>query len=253
MSIYAFTGKPRHGKTYLMAKTTAKLLKKGERVFSNIFLNLGEGALKNFKPPILHQGIWYGDGTIVGDLMSEEDRKNEEKQLFYWRNIHDWNHMEKGNIMVDEGQRYFNSRQWEQLSEDTQIKLQQHGKEDLNVWVTVQHHSRIDIVLRQLIEKYTIVKTIWGNPNNLRPFLGLKIISAVTVDEEDLDDYDRIKKMPDLADRMVLEVSKRLVLFRKKFAVIYDTKQQIGKSESMPLVHKSRICKVCGKEKISHF
>lgn len=238
MAIYALTGRPRHGKTLELARIGSKLLKKKERIFSNLKFNLGVGALKKF------------NDNIIGELSSKADRDNPEKLLFYWNNLHEWEHMEKGNIFVDEMTRYFNPRQWAQLSEDTEIKLQQHGKDSLNVYGTVQHYSRIDISLRLLVEKFYIVKTIFGNPDNRKPFLGIKIMSIYGVELEDIEDLYQMWKRPDL--KLEIPYTKKTRLFKKKYAIIYDTYQKVGRSEAMPLVHKARLCPICGKEEIKH-
>lgn len=238
MAIYAVTGKPRHGKTYFVATLIPKMLKNKERVFCNFQLNLGIGALKKF------------NDSIVGDIYKQEDLDNPEKLLFYWRHIHQWEHMKSGTIIADEGTRYFNARQWALLSEDTEIKLQQHGKESLDIWLTTQHYTRLDVSLRLLVERYYIVKTIFGNPNNKRPWLGVKIFRIVDLELEDLEDYYAMLKRPEL--KLELDVNQKTKFFRKKYAIIYDTLQMVGKSESMPLVHKTRSCPICGKEEITH-
>jgi hypothetical protein len=237
MAIFAITGKPRHGKTYYLARKVAEFLKRGERVYSNVFINLGTGALKKFNT------------EIVGDLYKKEDRDNPDKLLFFWRNIHEWNHMEKGNIIVDEMTRYFNPRQWAQLSEDTEIKLQQHGKEDLDIWGTVQHYTRIDVTLRLLVEKFAIVKMVFGNPNN-RKSIFPKRCRITFLELEDIDDYYSMIKRPDL--NLEIEVQQKGFWITKKYKNIYDTRQQVGRSETMPLVHKTRSCEICGKEVITH-
>jgi len=238
MAIYIITGRPRQGKTYYLATLICKMLKNGERVFSNIKINVGVGALKKL------------DQSIVGDFTKKEDLDNPEKLLFYWSNVHDWEHMNKGNIIVDEAQRYFNARQWALLSEDTEIKLQQHGKEDLDVWATTQHYSRIDVTLRILVEDFFLVRTVIGNPNNKRPFLGIKLFKILSMPLETIEKFYQLETMPELQDK--LEYSSQIKLFRKKYAVTYNTLEKVGRSASMPLVHRSRTCPICGEEKITH-
>jgi len=238
MAIYAITGRPRHGKTLELARIASVLLKKKQRIFSNLKFNLGTGALKNLSD------------DIVGDFAKKEDRENVHKLLFYWTNIHEWEHFEKGTILVDEGQRYFNARQWDQLSEDTEIKLQQHGKDDLDIWTTTQHYSRIDVALRQLIEQYYVVETVFGNPDNLKPFLGFKLFRITGLDLEFIEDWYFMKKHPEM--KIEIPYTKKLRLFKKKFAIIYDTRAKVGRSEPMPLVHRQRVCQICHKILVSH-
>lgn len=237
MAIYLLTGRPRHGKTYELARIGITLLKKGERVFSNFLLK-----------PELFKKI---PKDIIGDFKIKSDRENPDKLLFYWRNIHEWEHMESGNILVDEAQRYFNARRWAELSEDTETKLQQHGKDNLNIWGTVQHYRRIDVALRELVEVWTDVETILGNPDNRKPFLGLKIIKYTSVEGiEYFEPYIAQKINPNSTIEIPIHTKRKL--FRKKYGNAYDTLQKIGKSESMPLVHKVRTCPICGKEEIKH-
>lgn len=238
MAIYVITGKPRHGKTYFLAKLAVGMLKNGERVFSNLKFNLGVGALKKF------------DESIVGDYSNLQDRNNSKKLLFYWSHIHEWEHFVAGNILVDELTVYFNPRQWDLLSDDTEVKLRQHGKEDLDIWGTTQHYSRIDVAMRQIVEKFYIVTTVFGSPDNKKRYLGLKRFSIVGLYLEDIEDYYNLIKFPDR--EMQLDYEKFGMWFRKKYAVVYDTRQKVGRSELPSLVHRERTCSDCGKVMISH-
>lgn len=262
MAIYAITGRPRHGKTYYLATIICDMIKHGERVYSNIKINLGEGALKKVhcdcelkainenELPKYENGKKHYEECIIGDIYNPKDIANPNKILFYWRNIHEWNHMTNGNIIADEGTRYFNPRQWAMLSEDTEIKLQQHGKEDLDIYTTTQHYTRLDLTLRLLVEKFYIVRTTWGNPDNKKPFLGLKRFKITEVELEDIEDWYQMQKRPELELDIPTHTFGKW--FRKKYAKVYDTRQAVGRSESMPLVHKIRTCPICGKKEIKH-
>lgn len=241
MAIYAITGRPRHGKTMEMVRIGIELLKNKERVFSNVKLNLGIGALKKLKE------------DIIGDYANEIDRSNPEKLLFYWTNMHEWEHFEKGTILCDELQRYFNARRWDALSEDTELKLQQHGKDDLDIYGTTQYYTRIDKALRELVEVWYDVKTVIGNPDNLNPFLGLKFFKITTVEGiEFFEHYMNMQINPNLQLEIPHRNSYRR--FRRKIAIAYDTRAKIGRSEPMPLVHKIRECNYpgCNKKLITH-
>lgn len=239
MAIYIYTGRPRHGKTYELARIFSKKILRGERVFSNLKFNLGVGALKKVTD------------DIVGDWSDLSDRKNENKKLFYWTNLHELEHMESGSVLMDEAQRYFNARQWEQLSSETEIKLQQHGKDDLDIYATTQHYSRIDISLRQLVETWIDCETVFGSPDNNKFFLGLKIFRTTAVEGiEYFEPYIQQKINPNL--RLEIPVSSRLRFFHKKYGKIYDTKAKVGRSELMPLIHRERECPDCHKIIVSH-
>lgn len=239
MAIHVITGRPRHGKTLFMTQIAIKRLKRGERVFSNLKLNLGIGALKKFNE------------EIIGDWSKQEDRNNPKKILFYWENMHDWEHFEKGVIICDEMQRYFNARQWAQLSPETEIKLQQHGKEDLDIYGTTQYYDRIDITLRVLVEIWYDITTIFGSPDNNKIFLGLKLFKIVGIEGiEYFEPFQKMKINPEL--KLQIPMTSKIRLFRKKYAICYDTKAKVKKSLPMPLMHTERTCEICGETKILH-
>lgn len=241
--INVVTGKPRHGKNMFVVRMIPYWLKNNERIFINFKLNFNQGALKKYS------------SDIVGDINNPNDLLNENKKVFYWHNIHEWNKMEKGIIICDEAQRYFNSRNWTQLSEDTEIKLQQHGKEDLDVWAITQHFTRIDVTLRILVELFYKVEMTFGNPNNERgPLFGLlpKRSRYQAWLLEDLEKIERLGKRALEDDTDIKPEESGSFWITKKYYSIYNTREKVGRSEPMPLIHKERICKHCGFHKTEH-
>jgi|GEM_PF-6564168 len=266
MAIYAITGKPRSGKTYYLAYLITKWIKAGERIYSNVYVDLNAPVFKKYLKKndlvanyqikekrdkdkfIIHeQHIGREENNIIGDLDCPEDLANEKKQVFFWRNMRDWNKMKSGIIIADEGTRYFNPRKWSMLSEETEIKLQQHGKEDLDIYLTTQHYSRLDITLRVLIETFIHAEKIIGAPgSNPRTPFGL-----IKLTEHYLEDMDRMERASK-EDVEAMTISTEYLFIRKKYAATYDTRQMVGKSDTMELWHEERSCAKCGKIAISH-
>lgn len=193
----------------------------------------------------------------VGDIYNEADRNDETKLIYYWRNIDTWNYMSHGRIIVDEATRYFNARRWAMLSEDTEIKLQQHGKDRLDIYATTQHWSRLDISLRVLIEQFNRVERVvgWNNTTYVSRY------STHT-----LEDLQRWENNPEAFNKEITdgeEDTGRKVSFdyfmpwapwRKP---LYDTEQTVGASVPMPLKHMERYCpdphcKLHRAPKVSH-
>lgn len=236
MAIYCITGRPRHGKTYWLASLVPHWLKEGKKEGKRIY--------SNFK--IDFEKLGYSP-DIVGDIYSEKDRSDPKKILFYWRNIDTWNFMENGRILCDEGQRYFNARNWALLSEDTEMKLQQHGKEDLDIWFTTQHYTRVDVTLRLLVERFFIVHMVFGNPNNKKSFLP----RICNIKEYYLEDMERLERMGKAGEEAESQTAAWFMI-RKKITRLYDTKAKVIESRPMPLKHVTRVCPDCGHEKITH-
>lgn len=251
MAIYIIDGKPRHGKTAWLINAhivgwLKDAQKRGYKIFSNVYLMLEniKWVRKNYKQP----------NKIIGDIYSKKDRENPKKLLFYWRNIDEWNLMHRGVIICDEATRYFNTRQWQMLSPDTEIKLQQHGKEQLDIWATTQHYSRLDVSLRVLVERYYRVERSLGFGNTtLRS----------RVSEHYLEDLERWERNPILYEQDKEGNDIPVVefwhfwpypVFRKAY---YDTTQAVGLTRQMPLRHIERLCelkncKLHKKPKVTH-
>lgn len=252
MAIYIITGKPRHGKTYFIIRNAIDWIKNGVRIYSNVFLDLDN---KIFKP--YYKKYNLSSKKILGDIDNEKDLKNPNKQVFYWRNMRDWNKMNKGIIIADEGTVYFNPRKWSQLTEATEKKLMQHGHEDLDIYVSCQHYSRIDITLRVLAERIMVVKKLFpfGNRNNTKSW------GLIKITEHYLEDMERLDRAIYQEDKELFTVYKEYMLIKPKFCKVYDTRQLVGKSGAMDLYHEEQFCenencpqygKESGKAKIFH-
>lgn len=239
MAIYVVDGKPRHGKTAWLISHVPRWLKEARdynfKIYSNVKLNLDtiRWIRKAYKKP----------DDAVGDLQKKKDRENPKKLVYYWRNIDEWNLMEHGVIICDEATRYFNARRWQMLSADTEIKLQQHGKSQLDIYATTQHYSRLDASLRVLVEKYFRVERVfgWGNTT---------WVSRVS--EHYLEDLERYERNPELylnpkknkdgEEIEPPEISAETFFITRRVKKLYDTRQQVGASRLMPLKHEERFC-----------
>lgn len=254
MAISIVDGLPRHGKTaWLINKHIKDWLKdayeNGYKVYSNVFINVENIKFiqKHYKKP----------ADCIGDIENEKDRKNPKKILYYWRNIDTWNFMTRGTIIVDEATRYFNARRWAMLSEDTEIKLQQHGKDRLDIWGTTQHWSRLDVSLRVLCEDFYRVERVFGMSNTTY----ISKISCHTLEQLEKWEGNRMQlvKNDETGEETMEDVTDYTYFmpwapWRKQ---LYDTAQPVGASKPMPLKHIERFCPVPGcklhkNPKLSH-
>jgi len=210
MSIYAITGKPRQGKTYWLASKIPEWLqeladdqkyfdvKESDRfkpeecpigaIYPNFKLFMGKGALKDYPE------------RIVGDLHNEDDLGNPTKLVFPWYYIQEWNLMKRrGRLVATEAQKYVNSRRWASLSDETEMKIQMHGHDGLNVYLDLQRFGSLDVVVRESCELVAVVSMTLGNPDKKYafslPFLPwvLKRSQVVWIDPDLYERYHSIK------------------------------------------------------------
>lgn len=132
MSINLITGRPGSGKTFCATQLILHYLSYGHDVYTNIDLK--------FEGKIAHLAPGY-------------NRVHRREEILLLR---------KGIIILDEGQIWFNSRNWAAMSEDMQMKFQQHRHDDLHVWILTQNAKRIDLVVRELIVRYARTTKLWG-------------------------------------------------------------------------------------------
>lgn len=252
MAIYVVDGKPRHGKTaWLMSHVpqwTKEARDHGWKIFSNVKINVENirWIRKAYKNP----------KDCIGDLYKKKDRENPKKIIFYWQNIDEWNLMRHGTIICDEATRYFNARKWQALSADTEIALQQHGKLDLDCYLTTQHFSRLDATLRILCESFFRVERVWGWGNTTL---------LARVSEHYLEELERYERNPETYKRVKEgeeeeggeEVYHESFWISRYVKRLYDTRQAVLASRPMPLKHEVRYCldpkcRLHKKGKITH-
>lgn len=251
MSIYAITGKPRQGKTYWMASRIPEWL--DELVYQQNKADVHE--TDRYKPEECPVGCLYvnfkvfpGKGAlkgyperIVGDLNKPDDLANPTKLIFPWYYVQEWNKMVRpGRIIATEAQKYVNARRWASLSEETEMKIQMHGHDGLNLYLDLQRFGSLDVVIRDSCELVAVVSMTVGNPDKKWafsvPFLPwvLKRSQIVWIDPDLYERYHQIKGSINpktgtfyTVEDMNFEVADSDVFFhRKDVYAIYNTHEK---------------------------
>jgi hypothetical protein len=180
MSINVITGLPGSGKTLYLARTMQQYLKEGRKVASNFKVN--------------------------------------DSRVRYSLDIFQLLGGESEVIFLDELQLFLNSRNWDNLPMSIQYRLQQHRKFGLDIWGSVQNIKRLDVVARELIQRYFEIVKILGSVDKGKvlakhPF-GLFLVREFVPDDAELK------------RRSALNMS--FFLLNRKDYSFYDTLQPIG-------------------------
>lgn len=134
-------GKPGVGKSTYLAYQTAKTLKKGRDVYSNVYI----------------------EGSYKLDL----------------RDLGKWN-IESGLVIIDEAGFEFNARDFKKFTSELYRFFTMHRHYDLDIILAVQFWDRLDIVIRELTQRITVVKPFIFN----RWFMASKDIKVrIAIDE----------------------------------------------------------------------
>lgn len=248
--ITAITGKPGTGKTWIMSQMAIRDLINGEPVFINYAL------LSDKKEFFCRDCQDYADEHEIDDINYDtkhlataesgemfcklHDKKNiyeryipldkrDYPNLTYWKDVNEWRKFKRGKIYIDEGQIFFNSRNWEQLPLSIQYKLQLHRHDGLDIILTTQNINRIDIIVRELVGELYIAEKVFD-------MFGFALFTKTKLDTDDIT--KELKK-----------VEKRKWLFANwKDKPVYDTLGKIPLPITKGYTKQFVKCQECGKE-----
>jgi len=130
--IYAVVGKPGKGKSYFLARKSKEFLEQGIDVYSNIEIDETKLLLKHKRKLWTQKIIPFG-------------------KLYFWQSLEDFRFIiGPAIVLLDEAGAYFEPREWAKFSIEDRVKFQQHRKQKLDIYLTVQSFGRVDNVIRQL-------------------------------------------------------------------------------------------------------
>lgn len=181
--IYVITGKTGHGKTAYTANWAREELLRGGKIYSNTKLNPRNMFSKRKYKKL------FGEENIEGDIINPQDR--ETKRILYWQNFSDWQYMNEGTVICDEGIVYFNARRWEALPNTMQMRFVQHRKDKLDLVINVQSHTFIDKTLRILCERFIHCELKIGSAHFKKTILP----RIVRITDIDLDTINRCENL----------------------------------------------------------
>lgn len=203
--INLLTGRPGNGKTYVLAAKCKDWLDRGIDVYSNFKLDY------------------------------------EGRNLHYWSKPQDLLGLDKGIVAMDEAHVYFNSRDWANFDKDLQRKFQQHRKDGLHIWGTVQHEARIDVIIRELVNAYYQCTKWFGSSEESKNPYGL-IACSQFYPEDVATQQSRSRASPNFTEWYWIKPS--ICRFYDTLAKI-DLPQMEGE-----IAVRARICPHCHHRKL---
>ncbi len=249
MAIYIVSGYAGHGKTAYVVKEMRSILKRGERVYSDIKLNPDQMKKWKFKKkfPFLERVCFLPD-SCEGDVNSIADMENSDKRIIYWKHFIEIGKMQNGTVLADEGGVKFNARNFDRLPEDTQNKIMQHRHDKLDLYLTSPHWSRIDILIRQMAERIVVCKIMLGSTK----FKKTLIPRISSLKDYHLEDMVRAENLGQDSTHMVDPIVSEWFWISERIMKLYDTGEIVGSSDSPPLIHRIRTCPTCNIMKTYH-
>jgi len=223
--INIITGKPGTGKTYNLVRLAHIFIQSGRDVYSNFYINYDEYDKKRRKT--LLNRFRYFLRMFCTRRLGFKFRPKHLGTIYFWENLEDLIDIRGGEILIDECQIYFNSREWKKLPVRLQYKFQQHRKHikrdeqgkiiNLNIWGAVQNVRRIDTVVRELVNNVFVLK---------------KAGPIFLAKQYDIEDIDRERRTC---------YSREFFLFNKTLAKSYDTFEEIQGFKNKEIVKENNL------------
>lgn len=135
--LYLLVGRRGRGKTMLAADIVLHRMRRGERCYSNV-------AVTDWK-----RGLRAGHVGSLLDLVE----------------------LESASVVIDEANKWASAREWAAMPSSVLSSWQESRKAGLSLVFTTQHESRVDVVLRQLVDEVGLCSRLpWPVPRRLPLF-----------------------------------------------------------------------------------
>lgn len=144
--IYGRTGS---GKSYYMAKLIRQKLFQGKNVNTTLEIDI-EKLEKQFKRTFSYKFSKY---ILKKDL----------KMGHLWKinSLDDFLFIDNSTVFIDEGHRWFFSRDWDKLPKYITAKIFEHRKYKIDIFIAVQDVKTIDVILRRLGDNAIQIKSFF--------------------------------------------------------------------------------------------
>lgn len=195
--ITVITGLTGSGKTWFMSRLALKSQKLGENIYTNVSFNF----------------------------------PNNNENVVRWHSLSETFNLINGTIVIDEGQKLFDARNWMFLPNAFADKIVSHRHQDLNILTTTQDFGQIDVRVRNNVHELYHCQKIFRYPKNdrVKPILQ---ITKIIKKERSFDDSVGVRWTV---------VSKRNVFISKYFTKeIYNTYANIDLSHFLCQIKRDK-------------
>lgn len=228
MALLNIVGQPGSGKSLISAEHLLNTLDRNEKFFK-----------KSGQTRLVYSNI----------RLSDELEKRYSHFLRYWNDRNMLHTFRDADIFIDEIAGYFNSRDWEKLSEETRLWLMLHEHYGIELYCNTQNWKTIDLAFRRLTTQLVHVNKWIGcrRPSPTKPpvkfiwgIVNTKNVSYKCFDEEEWNfQYDDI-----LGDFFFITQAR---------VGVYNTRQDLDFGHTQLAKHIEKTCATCGwKGAISH-
>lgn len=156
-----YTGIESSGKSLLLARKAKELVERNSRWFKKT----------GIERPIYSNLIFSADFEIYAF--------SQNVPIYYWNNLEDIIYKTECDVFIDELIKFFDSRQWLNLSLDSKHWLTQGAKTGIHVYATSQDFSQVEKQFRLLCNEVYVVSKLIGSPRPMKTAPPVKYVWGV--------------------------------------------------------------------------
>lgn len=224
-----YVGKESSGKSLQLAKKAKELVERNSRWYSTT----------RVMRPIVTNSPFSDDFVAYA--------KSRNVPIENWQNLEDIIYRGECDVIIDEIIKYFDARNWSDLSIDSKHWLTQGAKSGVHVYGACQDFSQVEKQFRLLCTDVFHVIKVMGSPRPMKTRPPVKTIWGLCM----LRNVDPASFKTDTPS-MVNKSWPSFFFIKKEDTDIFDTSLKIKQGVYPPLQHVERWCETCGKHHITH-
>jgi len=164
-----------------------------------------------------------------------------------WQNLEDIVYRDECDVIIDEIIKYFDARNWADLSVASKHWLTQGAKSGVHVIGACQDFSQVEKQFRLLCNEVYHVTKVIGSPRPMKTRPAVKRIWGLCM----LRRVDPASFKTDTPS-MSGESWPSFFFIKEEDCAIFDTGLKIAQGVFPPLQHIERFCQTCGKVHVTH-
>lgn len=209
-------GRPGQGKSIYMARKTLELIHRARSIKKKY------GFVRK-----IYSNLRY----------SKEFEDANADLLVYWTNPMELTVIKDCDIIWDEIAVELPADGWTNTHREIRRLLAQHRKRGIEIYANTQAYKGVDINFRRMVERLYTVRKLIGNRNPSATLPPVRTIWGIILIRE-LDPIETEEKL----EMKPISIIPDFLWISKKLVSIYDTSQDIKKSDAPPFVHDERYC-----------
>ena len=196
--IYIIVAPPRSGKTYFATRLAVDNLIPKRSLYQYILSKIRPDSCT----PLPTQNLVFTNYPVVDPKTG--------LSTYRWISSYSKENIQDATIIIDEAWQDYSSRNYKNFTKDMQAFFAMNGHNNNDIYIIAQNAARVDVIIREMCNELYYIRKI------SIPFTDYPLFFIAYI-------YNDLNEMARMTPDPFLAVKKRYILFRKRYALAYDT------------------------------